>query len=96
VKPKHPDQKHPDPRLAELGLRPGDRVRFRRQPNQRWRDAVVERRERDGSVGLRDEKGAARAIAVDLIEVRVPGPRGGLGWVALDEWARRTEQLRLL
>jgi hypothetical protein len=82
--------------LAELGLSPGARVRFRRRETERWKDAVVTRREKDGSLGLRDRKGAARAITIELIEVRVAGPRGGLQWVPLPEWAERTEQLRLL
>jgi hypothetical protein len=82
--------------LAELGLAVGARVRFRRHDRQRWKDAVVVRRERDGSVGLRDQRGAARAISVESIEVRVPGPRGGSTWVALSDWAARTEQLKLL
>ena len=43
---------------------------------ERWKEAVVVRRERDGGVGLRDPKGAARAIAVELIEVRTRGPAG--------------------
>jgi hypothetical protein len=71
-------------------------VRFRRQANQRWREAVVVGRERDGSVGLRDGKGAARAIGVDQIEVRIVGPRGGNSWIALRDWAAREEQLRLI
>lgn len=82
--------------LAALGLTPGDRVRFRRRASERWKDALVVGRERDGSIGLRDRKGAARAIAVDAIEVRVAGPRGGIQWVPLPDWAERTEQLRLL
>ncbi len=86
----------PTAELAELGLTAGDRVRFRRGSTERWKDAVVTGLERDGSVGLADRKGAARAIAVDHIEVRVAGPRGGLTWVPLPEWAQRTEQLRLL
>jgi len=85
-----------DSRLAELGLSEGDRVRFRRRADQRWQDAVVVRRERDGSVGLRDAKGAARSIDVTSIELRVTGPRGGLAWVPLADWANREEQLRLL
>ena len=52
--------------------------------------------ERDGSVGLADRKGAARAIGIANIEVRVAGPRGGMTWVPLAEWAQRAEQLRLL
>jgi hypothetical protein len=86
----------PDSRLAELGLEAGARVRFRRRSDERWKEAVVTGRERDGSVGLRDAKGAARAIAVDLIEVRGTGPRGGVVWEPLADRAARTEQMRLL
>jgi hypothetical protein len=85
-----------DPGLVVLGLRPGQRVRFRRDHARRWRDAVVERRERDGSVGLRDDKGAARAIPVEHIEVRAEGPRGGVVWEPLAERAARAEQMKLL
>jgi len=86
----------PVPTLAQLGLTRGDRVRFRRREAERWKDATVVGVERDGSLGLADRKGAARAIDRDLIEVRVAGPRGGLTWVPLAEWAERAEQLRLL
>jgi hypothetical protein len=85
-----------EPGLTELGLRRGDRVRFRRRADERWKPATVERRERDGSIGLRDGRGAARAIAVDHIEVRDTGPRGGVVWEPLPERAARTEQMRLL
>jgi hypothetical protein len=85
-----------DSRLAELGIAVGDRVRFRRSSSERWKEAVVVRRERDGGVGLRDPKGAARAIAVELIEVRTRGPRGGIVWEPLPERAARTEQMKLL
>jgi hypothetical protein len=57
---------------------------------------VVVRRERDGSVGLRDSKGAARAMTIDQIEVRTTGRRGGIVWEPLAERAARTEQMRLL
>lgn len=82
--------------LVAIGLRAGERVRFRRRDRERWQEGVVVRREADGSVGLRDAKGAARAIPVECIEVRVFGPRGGRGWEPLTERAARTEQLRLL
>jgi hypothetical protein len=81
--------------LTELGLSPGARVRFRRTTGG-WTDARVERRERDGSVGLRDDRGAARSITVDRLQVRTTGPRGGPRWEPLSELAARTEQLRLL
>lgn len=100
VPPPRRDEPAPDPwadaGLAELGLRGGDTVRFRPTPGARWRDATVERRERDGSVGLRDGRGAARAIAVDQLEVRRRGPRGGTVWEPLTRVAGRTEQRRLL
>lgn len=82
--------------LAELGLRPGDQVRFRRRPEGRWLLGVATRREKDGSLGVRDVKGAARAIPVELVEVRTRGPRGALTWEPLPERAARTEQMKLL
>lgn len=85
-----------DTGLVALGLAPGMRVRFRRQPADRWSPAVVERVEKDGSLGLRDPKGAARAIPIELVEVETTGPRGAKTWEPVTERATRTEQLRLL
>lgn len=82
--------------LAELGLVVGDVVRFRRHDGERWRSGRVERRERDGSIGLRDDKGAARALAPSHVEARRSGPRGGLVWVPVDDLAATAEQRRLL
>jgi hypothetical protein len=82
--------------LASLGLAAGMPARFRRTPTSRWRRATVERVERDGSLGLRDERGAARAIPLDLVEVPTTGPRGARAWEPVLERAARTEQLRLL
>ena len=82
--------------LDSLGLTPGLAVRFRRRSTGRWRVATVERIERDGSLGLRDAKGAARAIPLELVEVRTTGPRGATAWEPATERAARTEQLRLL
>lgn len=79
--------------LIEVGLRPGDRVRFRRVDGGAWQEARVERRERDGSIGVRDGRGAARAIPVDRLQVRATGPRGGHLWEPLAERAGRSEQL---
>jgi hypothetical protein len=79
--------------LLEVGLRPGDRVRFRRAEGGSWREAKVERRERDGSVGVRDERGAARALPVERLQVRTKGPRGGTTWEPVAERAARDEQL---
>jgi hypothetical protein len=82
--------------LVILGLTAGERVRFRRGVAGRWQEGVVARRERDGSIGVTDAKGAARAIPVELIEVACTGPRGGSGWEPLTARAARTEQLRLI
>jgi hypothetical protein len=79
--------------LVEVGLRPGDRVRYRRREGGSWAEARVERRERDGSVGVRDAKGAARAIPIDRLELRTTGRRGGVVWEPVAERAARDEQL---
>jgi anaerobic selenocysteine-containing dehydrogenase len=79
--------------LLEVGLRPGDRVRFRKKEGGAWQEARVERRERDGSIGVRDGQGAARSIPVERLQVRTTGRRGGVVWEALAERADRDEQL---
>lgn len=82
--------------LQALGLTPGMAVRFRRTGGTRWRKAVVERVEKDGSLGLRDERGASRAIPLELVEVATTGPRGARTWEPAAERAARAEQLRLI
>lgn len=82
--------------LVSLGLAAGMRVRFRREASDHWRFATVERIERDGSLGLRDAKGASRAIPPALVEVETRGPRGAKAWEPVLERAARNEQLRLL
>ena len=51
-----------DHALADVGLEIGQIVRYVGSSDKRFREGVVLRRERDGSVGLRDERGRARAI----------------------------------
>ena len=84
-----------DSGLVAIGLRRGDRVRYRRRDAGHWHEATVERREADGSVGVRDARGAARAIRVEQLEVRTRGARGAVVWESLVERAGRTEQLGL-
>ena len=81
-----------NPALEELGLDIGQLVHFRRSTDRRWQDGVVLRRERDGSIGLRDDRGRARAVPVDDIEVRTVGPRGGEVWRPLREMATGAHQ----
>ena len=83
------------PDLHALGLVAGDRVRWRDRSGARWREGRVERRERDGSVGVRDGRGASRALRPERLEVRARGPRGGAVWEPVPERAARTEQLGL-
>jgi hypothetical protein len=91
-----PIDPYADGDLAELGLTRGESVRFRRRDGERWRPATVERRERDGSVGLRDGDGRARSVPCGQIEVSIPGPRGGLRWRPLPDRIESDEQRRLL
>lgn len=74
-----------DDGLAEVGLEIGQLVRYVGRSDRRYREGVVLRRERDGSIGLRDDRDRARAIPVEQIEVRVIGPRGGQQWIPLTE-----------
>ena len=74
-----------DDGLAEVGLEIGQLIRYQGMTDKRSHDGVVLRRERDGSVGLRDERGRARAIPVELIEIRILGPRGGQQWIPLTD-----------
>lgn len=82
-----------DSALLEVGLRPGDRVRFRRNAGGSWEEAKVERREHDGSIGVRDGRGGARAIPLERLQVRTRGPRGAPTWEAVAARAARDEQL---
>lgn len=84
-----------EPSLLDLGLHTGDVVRFRPRPNARWQEGTVVGRERDGSIGVRDGKGAARALPVDRLEVPTSGPRGARTWEPLAERAARDVQLDL-
>ena len=81
--------------LRALGLSPGARVRVRRREGGHWHEGVAARLERDGSVGLVDDKGAARAIPVGRLEVRRSGRRGAARWEPLADVAGRDEQLGL-
>jgi hypothetical protein len=82
--------------LDILGLDLGELVRWRSAGAGRWQTGRVARRERDGSIGVTDSRGALRSLPVDRLEVRCAGPRGGAAWEPLAERAARCEQLRLL
>jgi hypothetical protein len=79
--------------LDAIGLRPGDRVRWRPREGARWVEGTVATRERDGSIGLHDAAGRARALPLDRLEVATKGPRGARTWEAATDRAARAEQL---
>jgi len=82
--------------LEGLGVRVGEKVRYRRRRTAgQWDEGTIVPLERDGSLGVRDRKGAARAIPLALVEVRVAGPRGARLWEPLLERAARAEQRTL-
>ena len=81
--------------LAAFGLRSGEAVRFRRTGRGRWRRGRLERIERDGSIGVRDDKGAARALPAGVVEVAATGPKGAATWEPLLERMTRGDQLEL-
>jgi hypothetical protein len=81
--------------LAPLGLKVGERVRWRRRSGGHWHGGVVIGREADGSIAVRDAQGAWRSITVDRLEARVEGRRGAVHWEPLTVRAARPEQLDL-
>ena len=83
------------PGLEAIGLRAGERVRWRPRPGGHWAEGSVTGRERDGSIAVRDAQGRARALVLERLEVRAVGPRGASTWEPVAERAGRTEQLRL-
>jgi len=83
------------PTLGVLGLSPGEEVRWRLVGSSRSRKGAVVRRERDGSVTIRDDDGGLRSVPVERIDVRREGRRGATGWEPLTTRAGRAEQLRL-
>lgn len=85
----------PEVDLAAFGLRRGDPVRFRRANRGRWHSGRIERIERDGSIGVRDDKGAARALRPEVVWIEHLGPRGAKTWEPLSERMDRGDQLEL-
>lgn len=80
-------------RLAALGLRPGEAVRFRR--GSRWQDGRLVGLEADGSLRITDGKGAARSLPPARVEVRRNGPRGATVWRSVPAVIDQPEQLDL-
>jgi hypothetical protein len=81
--------------LERLALRVGEKIRFLRVDRSRWQDGVVAGVERDGSLAVRDTKGASRSVPLEHVLVRAEGARGGRHWEPLLDRAARTEQLEL-
>jgi hypothetical protein len=85
-----------DEHLAMLGLRPGERVRWRRGSSGHWLYGTVRGREHDGSIAVNEDGGgAARSISVERLDVQAEGPRGAVRWEPVTVRAARAEQLTL-
>jgi hypothetical protein len=78
--------------LEAIGLVPGEQVRFRRRDRARWQVGAVVCVERDGSLRVTDEDGAARAVP--LTHVQVQATRAAQ-WEPLSERSRRGLQMQL-
>lgn len=81
--------------LAQLGLRPGEPIRFRRTERSRWIVGRVSGIATDGSITLHDPDGSARSLRPERVEIRRPGSRGRLRWRVVSEVAITWEQLEL-
>jgi hypothetical protein len=81
--------------LAQLGLRAGEPVRFRKLDGGRWRPGRMSSVAADGSFTIYDADGAARSLRPQRIEVRRPAARGRLTWQLLSDVAITWEQLEL-
>ncbi len=81
--------------LHQIGLRPGEPVRFRKGDAGKWFHGRMSAVAVDGSLTLHDANGAARSIRPERVEVRRPGPRGRLTWQLVSDVAITWEQLSL-
>jgi biotin-(acetyl-CoA carboxylase) ligase len=81
--------------LDAWGLHLGDRVRFQRADGGRWQELTITGIGSDGSITLRDSKGAARSIAPDRLEVRTSGTRRSSVWRPVADHARTAQQRSL-
>ncbi|HEV7760521.1 MAG TPA: hypothetical protein VGO78_16070 [Acidimicrobiales bacterium] len=81
--------------LDRMGLRAGDKVRWRRKAGGHWHVGVVIGLEADGSVAVRDKQGRWRSIVAEQLEARGEGSRGGTRWESVSERAEQPAQLDL-
>lgn len=81
--------------LADLGLRRGEPVRFRKGESGRWFHGTIAGVATDGSITLFDANGAARSLRPERVEVRRPNTRGRPVWRTVSDVAITWEQLAL-
>lgn len=82
--------------LTPLGLRSGEKARWKRKASERYATGRISGVETDGSIRVIDAKGATVSIPLDRLEVGKTGPRGAAGWEPASSRGARTEQLGLL
>ena len=81
--------------LRSIGLRQGERVRFKRQNRSRWALGYIASVGADGSILVHDANGVARSLRPEALEVERPNRRGRLTWRTVDQVATTWEQLDL-
>ena len=81
--------------LRSIGLRQGERVRFKRQKRSSWALGHIASVGAVGSILVHDANGAARSLRPEALEVERPNRRGRLTWRAVDQVATTWEQLDL-
>lgn len=81
--------------LRELGLKPGEPVRFRKTEASRWFHGTLAGIAADGSITVYDANRAARSIRPERVEIRRPNARGRPVWQLVSAVAVTWEQLEL-
>ena len=81
--------------LRELGLKPGEPVRFRKTEGGKWFHGTMAGVAVDGSITGFDANRAARSLRPERVEVRRPNGRGRPVWRLVSDVAITWEQLEL-
>jgi hypothetical protein len=85
-----------DDGLATLGLHRGEPIRFKKTGEAaRWTSGRIHSAEKDGSITIHDENGAARSLRPERIEIQRRSPRGRLVWQNLAELMSSVHQMTL-
>jgi|688.fasta_scaffold53466_2 hypothetical protein len=82
--------------LSLLGLHKGEAIRFKKSGDAaRWTLGKIHSAEKDGSITIHDENGAARSLRPERIEIQRVSSRGRTIWQNLAELLATAQQLTL-